>query len=291
MQETSDEQAFIDEVAPGAIATQARYGVPAAVTIAQAIDESGWGQSVLATQDNNLFGMKGTGPAGSDLQPTQEYENGEWITISAPFRVYDSFSQSIDDHGALLATSGYYTQAMADRNDPDAFANALTGVYATNPDYGSDLVQLMQQYDLYRYDAAAPSTAGTVDGAQAKPDAHAAHGAADSRGATSTKVPTAATPGRNIPSPRQSPAGTGPSPSPERSPARTVRPPVKPSPSPTPRPPTPRPVTRTPSPAPSPSGTVRPGTVGQGGAPGCGVAPGVQVAGFGIARGLGYEPQ
>ena len=44
---------------------------------------------------------------------------------------------------------------MADRNNPDAFANALTGVYATNPDYGSDLIQLMQQYNLYRYDAPA----------------------------------------------------------------------------------------------------------------------------------------
>ena len=44
----------------------AGYGVPASVTIAQAIDESGWGQSILATQDHNLFGLKGSGPAGSD---------------------------------------------------------------------------------------------------------------------------------------------------------------------------------------------------------------------------------
>ena len=49
-------------MAPGAIASQQRYGIPAAVTIAQAIDESGWGQSALATADHNLFGIKGTGP-------------------------------------------------------------------------------------------------------------------------------------------------------------------------------------------------------------------------------------
>ena len=56
------QRAFIEQVAPGAIATQHKYGVPASVTIAQAIDESAWGQSILAAQDHNLFGIKGTGP-------------------------------------------------------------------------------------------------------------------------------------------------------------------------------------------------------------------------------------
>src|SRR6202035_5110319 len=77
---TAAQQAFISEVAPGAIAAQRRYGIPAAVTIAQAIDESGWGQSELATADHNLFGIKGTGPAGSHMRPTQEYENGVRVT-------------------------------------------------------------------------------------------------------------------------------------------------------------------------------------------------------------------
>ena len=138
------------------------------MTIAQAIDESGWGQSRLATQDNNLFGIKGAGPAGSDSKPTQEYENGQWVTINAGFRVYNNVAQSIDDHGELLATSGYYTRAMADRNNPDAFANALTGVYATNPDYGSDLIQLMQQYNLYRYGASGTGAGATHASAPAK---------------------------------------------------------------------------------------------------------------------------
>ena len=68
------------------------------MTIAQAIDESGWGQSVLASQDHNLFGIKGDGPAGADWQPTQEYENGQWVTINAAFRVYNNVTESIDDH-------------------------------------------------------------------------------------------------------------------------------------------------------------------------------------------------
>ena len=156
-QDMSAQQAFIDEIAPGAIAAQRQYGVPAAVTIAQAIDESGWGQSSLAIRDHNLFGIKGTGQAGSDVLPTQEYAGGQPVTRMASFRAYDNFAQSIEDHGKLLASSGYYGQAMAERQDPNAFANALTGVYATDPDYGPKLVGLMQTYDLYRYDAAKPT--------------------------------------------------------------------------------------------------------------------------------------
>ena len=155
MHDVSAQQSFIAAVAPGAMAAQRKYGVPAAVTIAQAIDESGWGLSSLATRDNNLFGIKGDGPAGSDPQPTQEYENGQFVTLTAPFRVYRNVAESIEDHGKLLATSQYYTQSMAERHDPNAFADALTGVYATDPDYGAKLIGLMQGYDLYRYDAAA----------------------------------------------------------------------------------------------------------------------------------------
>ena len=146
-------------MAPGAIAAQQRYGIPAAVTIAQAIDESGWGRSVLATADHNLFGIKGAGPAGRDMLPTREHENGVWVTRTAPFRVYHNVAESIEDHGRLLATDPAYRHAMASRGRPDAFATALTGVYATDPGYGSSLIALMRLYNLYRYDAATPPAA------------------------------------------------------------------------------------------------------------------------------------
>ena len=155
---TPAEQAFIAQVAPGAIAAQRTYGVPASVTIAQAINESAWGQSTLAAQDHNLFGIKGLGPAGGVSFPTQEFQNGQWVTISAQFRAYRDVTQSIEDHGQLLANSGYYTAAMAARTSPDQFAQALTGVYATSPTYGSDLISLMQTYNLYRFDAVAQSS-------------------------------------------------------------------------------------------------------------------------------------
>jgi len=216
------QQAFIGQIAPGAVAAQRRYGVPAAVTIAQAIDESGWGRSSLATQDHNLFGIKGTGPAGRDPQPTREYNNGKAVTRTASFRVYHNAAESIDDHGKLLATSQYYRQAMADRQDPNAFAAALTGVYATDPDYGAKLIGLMRRYDLYRYDIGAP--AGPSQ---------------------------AATPGRTtVPRPRHTAPATPASTSPPAPPAPTSPAPAPPShtpPSPTPPAPSP--------PAPSPSQT------------------------------------
>ncbi len=288
---TSSQQAFIDTVAPGAAAAQRKYGVPAAVTIAQAINESGWGQSQLATKDNNLFGIKGAGPAGSDPLPTQEYLNGQWVSQTAAFRVYNSVAESIDDHGKLLATSGYYGQAMASRGDPNAFANALTGIYATDPGYGQTLIGLMSQYNLYRYDSGSAATPGT-----ATPQATPA-GAAQTAPATATAPATtpASTPQTT---PAASPAGTvpadipgiatpqaTPAATPQTAPTRhlpdhagdppddagrptpaTARPPPPPSLDPAPPAPTPTPVTRsasrphTPHPAPSgrsPFGPIR----------------------------------
>jgi flagellum-specific peptidoglycan hydrolase FlgJ len=160
---TRDQQAFISLIAPGAVATQQRYGVPASVTIAQAIEESAWGQSSLAARYHNLFGIKGAGPAGSVILPTQEYENGSWVTIDAQFAVYHNDAQSIADHAELLATSGNYTRAMADRAHPDAFANDLTGVYATDPDYGANLIALMKLYNLYQYDKASTAASAATN--------------------------------------------------------------------------------------------------------------------------------
>ena len=151
---TRDQQAFISQVVPGTVAAQQRYGVPASVSIAQAIEESAWGQSGLAAEYHNLFGIKGTGPAGSVTLPTQEYENGSWVTVDAQFAVYHNDAESIADHAELLAASGYYARAMADCAYPDAFANDLTGVYATDPHYGANLIAVMKLYNLYQYDTA-----------------------------------------------------------------------------------------------------------------------------------------
>ena len=195
------QRAFINQIAPGAIAAQQTYGVPAAVTIAQAIDESGWGQSSLASKDYNLFGIKGTGPAGSVALPTQEVYDGQTVNITADFRVYHDVAESIDDHGKLLAESGSYSAAMASKQSPNSFANALTGVYATDPGYGSQLIDLMRKYNLYRYDASAgsssstPAASGAAGSSPASASAAASpksqpHGATQSHPASRAKATT-----------------------------------------------------------------------------------------------------
>src|SRR5262249_7188330 len=155
-------------------------GIAGRVTIAQASDESGWGQSAWAIRDHNLFGIKGTGPAGTDMLPTQEYQNGQYVTVTAPFRVYHNVAESIADHGQLLANGSSYQHAMADRHLPDAFATDLTGVYATDPQYGSNLIPIMRLYNLYQFSAPAQAPAPQTAG----PPARAARGGSGYQGGT-----------------------------------------------------------------------------------------------------------
>jgi flagellum-specific peptidoglycan hydrolase FlgJ len=116
--------------------------------------------------------------------PTREYIDGRWVTQSSGFRVYNDIAESISDHAQLLATGSSYTTAMANRHSPDAFANDLTGVYATDPTYGSSLIQLMQLYNLYRYDTPTAHSAGSQSSGSQPAASHSAgsHGSGTQNG-------------------------------------------------------------------------------------------------------------
>ena len=221
--ETPAQQAFITQIAPGAVAAQRRYGVPASVTIAQAIVESGWGQSQLASEDHNLFGIKGTGPGGSVQEPSWEYLNGQSILQNSSFRVYRNAAESIDDHGRLLATSEYYRRTMSYRRDPNAFASSLTGIYATDPEYGTKLIGLMRRYNLYRYDQIAPAAAHGPAPAGSEPVAGPLPPVAPPAGGPATAPPATGQPGASPPS-ISPPGGPGPEVSPPGHPPPTIHP-------------------------------------------------------------------
>jgi Mannosyl-glycoprotein endo-beta-N-acetylglucosaminidase len=156
-------QQFIAAVAGPAQGTARRYQVPASVTLAQAILESGWGASGLAAADHNYFGIKCfngvPGPIATGCHAYTTHECGAgtcWPTV-ASFRVYRSLGDSVADHGRFLVVNDRYRPAFAYRNDPDQFAVELQRAgYATSPTYAQNLQSLMRQYDLYRHDIHIP---------------------------------------------------------------------------------------------------------------------------------------
>lgn len=139
------------EVIAGAQAAQTKWGVPAAVTIAQWSIESGWGRH-MPTGSNNPFGIKAVGDQPYVTARTREEVNGRSVYIDAHFRKFDSMSQAFDEHGRLLAQGSAYAQARTHLTDPDAYADALTHHYATDSQYGATLKSQMRAYDLYRFD-------------------------------------------------------------------------------------------------------------------------------------------
>ena len=142
---------FPADVVAAAQASQKKWKIPAAVTLAQWALESAWGRSMPAGS-NNPFGIKAAGGEPYVEAQTREVIGGKDVTVVARFRKFASLDEAFDQHGRLLATARPYAHALTLAGDPDAYADALTGVYATDPNYGTLLKRLMQTYNLRQYD-------------------------------------------------------------------------------------------------------------------------------------------
>ena len=142
---------FINKVSDGAIQSYLEVGVLPSVTIAQAILESGWGTSTLATKANNLFGIKGTYNGESYTANTKEYVNGAYQVVKANFRKYPTFEDSIEDHSKLL-TADRYSGARWKTDYKEVTAALSSAGYATDPNYASTLNELIEEYNLTSYD-------------------------------------------------------------------------------------------------------------------------------------------
>lgn len=148
---------FINLVKDGAIDGHKNHGIFASVTIAQAILESGWGESTLSIKAKNLFGIKAFDDCTGDYvtMDTTEYYNGMRQTVSARFRAYNSFNDSIKDHTKLLLTERY--RAVREASNYKDACNALKNCgYATDPNYPSLLINLIDQNNLTQYDNSEP---------------------------------------------------------------------------------------------------------------------------------------
>ena len=123
------------------------------VTVAQFLLESDWGRRSMGDA-NNYFGIKARPGEPSVTLQTTEYVGGKPKTVPQAFRKYDSMADSFADHARLICErtrdggEKIYAAALSHPDDPIAFAQALTGVYATDPQYGKKLVAIMRDRGL-----------------------------------------------------------------------------------------------------------------------------------------------
>ncbi|GGH86232.1 flagellum-specific peptidoglycan hydrolase FlgJ [Pullulanibacillus pueri] len=128
-------------------------GIPAAITIAQIILESGGQLSTLATEAKNLFGIKGQGPAGTYIIDTNEVVNGNTITVKAGFKKYDTYYQSMVDHAKTLQLSRYQNYLRNAHSLEDYAYGIQSGGYSTDPTYASKILTIIKDYGLAKYDS------------------------------------------------------------------------------------------------------------------------------------------
>lgn len=152
---------YINAVAPMAIDAMNTYGVPASVSIAQSILESGWGESGLTVSGNAYFGIK-CSPNGymSPWQstcldfPTQEWSARDgYYWIHSYFRAYPNERASFMDHGLFLRENQRYASAFTTNNADDFIREVQRDGYATEPSYADLVINIMRSYDLYQFDS------------------------------------------------------------------------------------------------------------------------------------------
>ena len=138
---------YIKQYAEMARDQQRKHGIPASITLAQGLLESGAGRSTLASQGNNHFGIKchstWTGPSmlRNDDAPNE------------CFRVYGSAEESFNDHSQFLHGRRYTSLFDLEPSDYAGWAHGLSRCgYATDPNYAYKLISIIELYELYTYD-------------------------------------------------------------------------------------------------------------------------------------------
>lgn len=138
---------YIDEFKAVAVEEMNAYGIPASITLAQGILESGSGNSDLAKYANNHFGIKCT----SDWKGKNYFRDDDQKNDC--FRVYKDARESFKDHSEFLKRKRYSSLFQLDKNDYKSWAQGLKSAgYATNPRYPDMLINTIEKYQLFQYD-------------------------------------------------------------------------------------------------------------------------------------------
>ncbi|KDP20034.1 peptidoglycan-binding protein, partial [Oenococcus oeni] len=153
---------FLNEIIESAINGWTQYKILPSLTAAQAILESGWGTSTLASEYHNLFGIKGSYNGQTVDMPTEEYYSGAYHEIDDYFRVYASDSESITDYEELLSENSRYSNLIGEADAATAAEEIYEDGYATDPDYTEELEEIINEYNLTAWDSLAFEYSGTV---------------------------------------------------------------------------------------------------------------------------------
>jgi LysM repeat protein len=140
-------QDYIEMWKDEAISQMVKYGVPASITLAQGLLESGNGNSELAKYANNHFGIKCHGWDGPGVYKDDDKKD-------ECFRKYTDAFDSFEDHSKFLAHRGRYSTLFTlETTDYEGWAKGLRKAgYATNPKYANLLIDLIESNGLYQYD-------------------------------------------------------------------------------------------------------------------------------------------
>ena len=148
MHAAQDNEAYIKKYCNIAMREMNDYGIPASITLAQGILESAAGTSRLAVQANNHFGIKCHNDWSGEKIYHDDDKNNEC------FRKYEYAEQSFIDHSQFLKDRARYSFLFElDKTDYKAWAKGLKEAgYATDPNYPTRLITLIEKYELYKYD-------------------------------------------------------------------------------------------------------------------------------------------
>ncbi len=175
--------AYIDRYSSLAVLEMQRTGVPASITLAQAILESGSGQSPLATVANNHFGLK----CHNDWQGEKFFYDDE--TPDECFRVYTTVEDSYRAHSDFLrGRERYQSLFELDPTDYKGWAKGLRRAgYATDPGYATKLINLIEDFQLYRFDTMTEDDLPAGQEEEAAPETVPAEEVAPAGGAVPTE--------------------------------------------------------------------------------------------------------
>lgn len=149
-----DVKEFLKKIADKTVESCRNVNLLPSPSIAQAIIESNKGNSELATKANALFGIKADKRWNGKTydKKTKEYVNSQYVDVTATFRAYDSWDDSILDHANFLIVNSRYSNLVGVTDYKEYCKLIREDGYATSPTYTETLINCIETYNLTQYD-------------------------------------------------------------------------------------------------------------------------------------------